>query len=154
MKKLLFGVCLIASMVGNIKAVQFMDLNHPQVVTGIYDDTKGHSDGGAALALVTHGNWCPLAIGGSLGNGLGGPSLGLGTSLNLLPAMQVLAGGILEILYPAPEKFSNLKVILSAPATGTPDISMSFGPHWLYVLNDGFKGKGMLVLFYGAAWKF
>jgi len=155
MKKtmLVLALVFIASQAKASK-IELIDIYHPQIVTGVFTDMKGHSDAGAAVALLTYGNWCPLAGGGTIGKGLGGPSVSLGTSLNLLPATQALFSGILEILYPDPYKFANLKAIIAPPETGTPDISMSFGPNWSYVFYDGIKGRFMTTWFYGAAWKF
>ena len=154
--KIIFGLLLLVSCGGQVRGegFKFIDLQHPQVITGVFTDMKGNSDGGVALAIVTYSNWCPVAIGGSMGRSLGGPSIAIGTSMNLLPSMQVIARTLLDVLYPDPVKFQNLKSIVTPPIPGKPDVSMSFGPHWSYVLNHGTKGKGMVTWFYGASWAF
>lgn len=154
MKKTLvsFALCFLPVMA--VAQVKIIDLNHPQVVTGVFSDFQGHKDGGAALALVTYGAGVPLAVGGTLGRGLGGPSVALGTMMNLLPAIKDGGMAIIKALYPDDAKFANLKGILAPPIGGKPDISMSFGPCFSYVFNNGLKGKGVWTLFYGAAWSF
>jgi len=154
MKKMLIAAvfCLSASaQAGSFKPIDFA---HPQIVTGVFTDLKGHSDAGASLAIIGYGNWCPVSVGGSLGKSLGGPSLAIGTSINLLPATQIMIGGLISAIYPAPDKFRNLKELLTPAASSGPDISMSFGPQWSYVFFNGLQGKGVITWFYGANWKF
>ena len=152
----LFGMGFAAG-VARAGTFKLIDINHPAVVTGVFSDLRGHSDAGISLAIVTHTgipNFVPVAIGGSLGHSLGGPSLAIGMSLNLLPDVKA---GILEIInavYSDPAKFQNLKGILAPPVSGTPDFSISCGSHWSYVLDNGIHGRGMLTLFYGAKWVF
>ena len=148
----------VGVMVGMARASDFALVNpaHPFIVTGFFTDLKGHTDGGAAVSLVTFKpipGWSVLDAGGSMGRALGGPSVALGGSYNVIPDVKagVLAG--IDALYPNPSQFANLKSILSSPV-GSPDITMTFGPHYSYVFNNGLKGKGMLTLFYGAAWNF
>ena len=80
--------------------------------------------------------------------------MALGTSVNVLPVIQAAAWIGIDALFPGSEKFANLKSLIYPADTSAPDIKMSFGPHFSYVFNDGLKGKGMITLFYGAAWKF
>jgi hypothetical protein len=157
MKNLIFSL-LVVFAAGSVKAADFvvLDVNHPAFVTGAFTDLKGHSDAGGALALLTYGpipGWVVFDLGGSLGRALGGPSVAFGGSYNLLPDVKATSLALLSVLYPDASKFANLKSILSSPVS-TPDITMSFGPHYSYVFNDGLKGKGMITLFYGAAWNF
>ena len=157
MKKIIFitaGLLALGFAAAQASGFALIDAKHPQIITGVFTDLKGHSDGGASLALVTHSEWVPVAIGGSLGRGLGGPSVALGTSVNVLPVIQAAAWIGIDALFPGSEKFANLKSLIYPADTSAPDIKMSFGPHFSYVFNDGLKGKGMITLFYGAAWKF
>jgi hypothetical protein len=137
---------------------KLLDPGNPQMVAGVYNDLRGHQDGGGALALITQKSgaidWTPLVIGGTLGQGLGGPSVALGTTANLLPDVKagLLAG--VRALWPDPVKFANIKAVLAPPAPGTPDAVMSIGPNVSYVFYDGLKGRLTFTLFVGAAWKF
>ena len=140
--------------IANAGGFALFDPAHPEIVTGAFTDLKGHTDAGVSLGLITYSEWCPLAIGGSLGRSLGGPSVAIGTSVNLLPVIQAAAWLGIDALWPDSEKFKNLKALIYPAETGTPDIKMSFGPHFIYVFNDGLHGKGMWTLFYGAAWHF
>jgi hypothetical protein len=159
-KRLTIAAILLWGLIGTkVCAGEFklIDPSNPIVTTGVYNDLKGHQDGGGALAIITYKGVIeavPLNIGGTLGKGLGGPSLAAGASINLLP--QVKAGSlmILTALYPDPDKFKNLKAILSPPPAGKPDITMSFGPNVSYVLYDGVKGKALFTVFIGAEWRF
>lgn len=153
------GMALMACGVVTAKAgsLSLIDPQHPQIVTGAFTDLKGHTDAGGAVALVTvSGNpyLVPLDLGGSLGRALGGPSVAVGMSANLAPAVLGALRLGLDSLFPDPDKFQNLKSVLMPATPGTPDITVSFGPHYSYVFNDGLKGKGIWTLFYGAAWTF
>lgn len=161
MKKLL----MVAVLLFSVKAVRGepyfkpIDISHPQITTGVFSDLKGHSDAGSSLALILHTptdgiDWTPLAIGGTLGAGLGGPSVAMGMSANLLPEVKAAARNILTILFPAPDKFANIKTILEPAVSGTPDITMAMGPHYSLVFIDGLKTKAMFTWFIGGAWKF
>lgn len=167
MKKVLLIVA-VCFMVDTAQAGYFrrMDIKHPQTSAGAFFDLQGHSDAGVSLALITHNtvdgciipgvclDWTPLAIGGTLGRSLGGPSIAIGTSANMLP---VLEKGLLQVVnavFPLPSSCVVLKKMLSPSVAGAPDISIAIGPHWSYVLTNGLQGKGMVTLFSGAAWKF
>ena len=160
------GLILLWGLIGtlvcadNVQAGQFklIDLHNPVVATGVYNDLKGHQDAGGALAIVTYKGVVeavPLSIGGTLGQGLGGPSVAAGASVNLLLATKAGTLMILTALYPDPDKFANLKAILSPPPPGQPDITMSFGPNVSYVITGpGVEGKAMFTIFAGAEWRF
>jgi hypothetical protein len=138
-------------------SLSIINPQHPQIVTGAFTDLKGHTDAGGAVALLTiAGNpyLVPLDLGGSLGRALGGPSVAIGASMNLAPAVQVAISLGLLSLFPDPAKFANLKSLFMPATTGTPDVSFSLGPHYSYVFDNGLKGRGMWTLFYGAAWTF
>ena len=152
----LFGIGFAAGM-AQASTFALINPNHPQVVTGAFTDLKGHTDAGGAVALVTvAGNpyLVPLDLGGSLGRALGGPSVAVGASANLAPAVLGALWLGLDALFPDPAKFQNLKSILQPATPGTPDISVSFGPHYSYIFDNGLKGRGTWTLFYGAAWTF
>jgi hypothetical protein len=151
----LFGIGFMDG-IATASDFKLIDVKHPVIVTGAFTDLKGHTDGGAAVALVAYKpikGWTVADIGGSLGRALGGPSMSAGGSYNLIPDVKATGLMLLTALYPDSNKFANLKSILSSPV-GTPDITMSFGPHYSYVFNNGIKGKGMVTLFYGAEWNF
>ena len=165
MIKILAVLMLLAA---NVDAGYFrgLDLNHPQTSLGTFSDLRGHSDAGGNLALITHSkvdgcivksfciDWVPLAIGGTLGNNLGGASLALGTSANLLPATETLLLIGIDALFPSADSAVAIKKLLSPSVGGSPDISIAVAVHWSYVFVDGLKGKGMATLFSGASWKF
>jgi hypothetical protein len=167
MKKIILSLALVF-LAGQARAGYFrgLDLNHPQTSMGTFSDLRGNSDAGGNLALITHSradgciikgfciDWTPLAIGGTLGNNLGGASLGLGASANLLPATEALLLTGINALFPAADRAVAIKKLLSPSIGGSPDISIAIGPHWSYVFTDGLKGKGIVTLFSGAAWKF
>ena len=148
---------------GYFKAI---DAAHPQTSMGAFSDLKGHADAGGSLALITHStkdgciipgvclDWTPLAIGGTLGKNLGGASIALGTSANLLPAVEQGLLAIIKGVFPSDDSAVVLKKMLLPSVSGNPDIAVAIGPQWSYVLNNGIKGKGIVTLFYGAAWKF
>ena len=161
--KTLFKTWLALSLLGlaagmaNAASLALIDPKHPQIVTGAFTDLKGHTDAGGAVALLTiAGNpyLVPLDLGGSLGRALGGPSVAIGASMNLAPAVQAAISLGLLSLFPDPAKFANLKSLFMPATTGTPDVSFSLGPHYSYVFDNGLKGKGEWTLFYGAAWTF
>lgn len=151
---------IIGTMVCVAEAGQFklVDPANPVIVVGVYDNLRGNSDAGGALAIITYKagsvELVPLSAGATLGRGLGGPSVAIGASANLLPPVKAGFRLILAALYPDPAKFANLKAILSPPQHGVPDVTVSMGPHYSYVLYKGIKGRGMATLFYGAKWSF
>jgi len=166
MKKIIMLVAMMAvSGVAHAGYFRGLDLNHPQTSLGTFSDFKSHSDAGGSLALITHSpadgciipgfciNWTPLAIGGAIGNNLGGASIGVGPSANLLPAAEniILIG--VNALFPAADKAMALKKLLKPSVSGNPDISVAAGPCWSLVFVDGLHSKGMWTFFTGAAWK-
>jgi hypothetical protein len=134
---------------------KLIDPAHPSIATGIFSDCKGHSDGGGALALVTYSpaEWVPVSVGGSFGKGLGGASIGLGSSINLLPATKSAFLIILDDIT-TNNQFTNLKDALKPASAGTTDIKMAIGPAYSLVFYDGLKSRGMWLLFTGCEWKF
>jgi len=135
---------------------KFIDPEHPRYTTGIFDDLKGHSDFGGTLAILTHDGpmeWTPLTIGGTAGRGLGGPSLALGSSINLLPQVKSVALKVVKAIWPG-DKFNNLKTILSPPKPGQVDITMVAAPHVNLVFYDGIKTRAATTMFYGVAWHY
>lgn len=151
------GVLLTITDPPQSSGFKLLDVRHPEIITGVFTDLRGHSDAGSSLALITYAgviDFTPLAIGASLGAGLGGPSVGIGASVNLLPEVKAGFLSVLNALYSRPDKFANVKAILSPAAPGLPDLTMSMGPHFSYIFENGFHGKTMVLLFYGASWKF
>lgn len=153
---LLLGMMAFAAPVWS-EPVRLLDPAHPQIVVGVYDNLKGGKDAGSSLAILTYKaagvELVPLCVGTTLGRGLGGPSVALGASANLLPPVKAGFRLILTALYPDSGKFANLKAILAPPTAGQPDIVMSIGPNASYVLYDGLHGKTLFTVFYGAQWK-
>ena len=162
MKKIIkvwIGLTLLGLAAGMANAGEFalMQPAHPIVATGIFSDFKSHSDAGAAVALVTSktiSEWTPVDLGGSLGRALGGPSLSVGSTVNLLPEIKQGLFSAVSALYPDPDMFTNIKEIFSPPNGGTPDVNMIMGPHFSYVFYKGLKGRGCITIFSAAKWSF
>ena len=126
-KKMLFVMLVIPLLAMSAMASNFalIDPDKPQTSAGIYTDMEnGNSAAGANVALITHSytsttnvvasvldGWTPLNLGGTVGDGLGGPSIALGTGLNLLPATRTTIANILTLV--APNSLSGLKSALT-----------------------------------------
>ena len=156
MKKIIINLVLCFLPVMAAAQMQVINPLHPIIVTGVFSDMRGHSDGGSALALLTmpQYDFVPLAIGSTIGQGLGGPSVALGMGFNLLPDIKFMGLFFVNCLWPQPEKFSNLKGMLAPPEDGKVDVVMSLGPNYNLVFFDGLRTKGLVTLFYGAKWQF
>jgi hypothetical protein len=167
MKKLTI-VVLLMMMWCQVQAAPYfrlMDPAHPQTSAGAFFDLKGHSDGGAILALITHApadgclipavcdGWAPLAIGGTMGQGLGGPSLAIGSSFNMLP---ITKAGLLALINAITNKsqFSNIKELLAPPALGLPDLAICIGPQYSLVIESLNRMKMVPTIFAGGTLKF
>ena len=123
MKKIMIGMVMMIGMSAYMYAsdFSFIDVKQPQVSAGKFYSLDGGSDGGWLLSIILHKNipqenmlsalitgWTPLEAGMSLGRGLGGPSVSVGTSLNLMPLAQT---GLLKFLdsITSPDSLSGLK---------------------------------------------
>ena len=158
MKKILviwFGLMALGFTAAVAGGFKLINPAHPQIATGVFSDFKGRTDAGGALALVTYApaEWVPLSIGGTLGSGLGGPSVGLGTSFNFLPTTKAAVLAILNDIT-KDGQYTNLKDVFKPAIVGTSDIKMSFGPAYSLVFYNGLKSRGVWLLFTGAEWKF
>jgi hypothetical protein len=143
-----------------------IDIKHPQTSLGVFSDLKSHSDTGANLALITHSTadgciipnfcipWTPLAIGGSFGKELGGPSITLGASANLLPGVEAGMLAIINKIFPADTDLVTIKTVLKPSIAGSPDVAFAVGPHLSLVFYDGLNSRLIFTIFSGAAWKF
>jgi len=137
----------------------------PQTSAGTFISMDGTgSAAGLAVAAVTHKvpasdnvlaafihGWVPLTIGGTLGAGLGGPSVAAGTGLNLLPAAQAGLRGIIGALA-RPGALSSLQAALQAKDS---PVALFVGPQYNLVFTAPNKCYGKPTWFVGASvtWK-
>lgn len=163
MKKLILVVVMMVMAAPARAALQFglVDFKHPQTSIGTFFDYKGHSDGGGVLALVLlqdegkSSPWVPLTIGGTMGQGLGGPSVSLGTGYNLLPGAKAVVWAILQFSTGLDDsKFKNIKELLAPPDLGKPDMDFFFGPQYSLVFTAPDRAKTVPTLFAGGTLKF
>lgn len=140
-----------------------LDLASPHFVAGAFVDPQdpGNSAAGSALALVTHStvdgcllpsvvceDWTPLAVGLSVNGGK--VLVGAGPSVNLAP---IFKAGLLRGLnaLTAEESYLGLKSSLGSVPISGPDVTMSFGPAWVFSPTENWKGY--FRVFAGAAWR-
>ena len=137
MKKKVILIIADAMLVGSlvaqvVSAADFalIDLKAPQTSVGTFVDAKnGSSAAGGLVALVTHKDrldntmlaafargWVPLTIGGTMGQGLGGPSVAMGMGVNLFPIAQASLYSLINAVSNK-DQLTGLKVALSASPT-------------------------------------
>lgn len=149
MKKIL-AIGLLAVMASGAYAVDFglVKLSAPQTSAGTFISmSKETSAAGATLTIITHkkiasdnifssliSGWAPLTLGGTIGSGLGGPSIAGGTGVNLLPASQASLLGLLNLLS-GDSSLTSLKNALSAKA-GSGAASLFIGPQYNLVFES------------------
>jgi hypothetical protein len=138
---MLFGAMVVSAQeVKKVPYFQLIDLAHPQTSIGGFSAKDGQFAAGGVLALITHtaadknktslmDGWVPLDIGGTLGSGLGGPSIAIGSGLNLLPAGKAIGLLLLDAVTKG-DQFTNLKDALKPPNTGSVDLVPFIGPHY------------------------
>jgi hypothetical protein len=148
MKKILIAGLLIV-MASGAYASDFglVKLSAPQTSAGTFISmSKDTSAAGATLTIITHkaipsnnilssliSGWAPLTLGGTIGSGLGGPSIAGGTGINLLPASQASLLGLLKLLS-EDGSLTTLKNALTAkPAGGA--TSLFIGPQYNLVFE-------------------
>lgn len=143
----------------------FIDIKAPQTSVGTFIDTKsGSSAAGGLIAVVTHKDkldntilaalargWVPLTAGGTLGQGLGGPSLAMGTGINLFPVAQASLYSLVNAISNT-DQLTGLKVALSASSTNA---TIFVGPQESLVVRSLNKMGTKLTWFVGASitWK-
>ena len=137
---------------------------HPQINAGAFLDPFAigtESGGGMMVPIVTHSpkdgcffpgltceDWSPFGAGWSVSHGQA--TLAIGPAVNLTPIMR---GGLLYTVnaLASGDKLANLKGMLSPPAPGVPDVTISVAPLWAY---DVLHNHGYFRVFTGAALKF
>ena len=124
-----------------------VNLSAPQTSIGTFISmSKDTSAAGATLTIITHkampsdhifssliSGWAPLTLGGTIGSGLGGPSIGGGTGINLLPASQASLLGLLNLLS-GDSSLATLKKALAAKA-GSGATSLFIGPQYSLIFE-------------------
>ena len=162
MKKILIAaaLCLAA---GGAQAGQFglLDLAAPQTSVGTFISMDGSgSAAGLAVAAVTYkapasnnvlaafvSGWVPLTLGGTMGAGLGGPSMAAGTGLNLLPAARA---GLLAVIssLAQPGALASLQGALHAQDS---PVALFVGPQYNLVFTAPDKCYGKPTWFIAAS---
>lgn len=159
---------MLGGMLPQLKASDFapIDLKAPQTSMGTFFEGSGESSSaGGLVALVTLKNtnldntvlgsisrsWVPLTIGGTMGRGLGGPSIAMGTGMNLLPVAQATLYSLLNALS-SPGQLNGLKVALAASPTAA---SLFVGPQESLIFRSPSKMQTKLTWFAGVSitWK-
>lgn len=169
MKKILIvvAVMVLASAPRAASAGGFglLDLAGPQTSAGTFVSMDGSgSAAGAAVAVITYkapasnnvlrafvSGWVPLTIGGTLGAGLGGPSVAAGTGINLLPAARA---GLLAAVgaLTKPGALASLQDALRAQDS---PVALFVGPQYNLVFTAPDRAYGKPTWFIGASvtWK-
>lgn len=158
----LMALGFVAAQAGTFAAI---DPAHPQTSVGVFNDFKGHYDGGAVVVLISQksqtqdllayiiNGWAPLTLGGTTGRGLGGPSVALGTGFNVIPAARTLALVAWESL--AGKGDISLHMTTPAAASAeTPSAELFIGPQYSWVFDSLKKSHACPTLYIGASIKF
>ncbi len=166
MKKIIMftAVMTMAGIVNAEPVFRLMDLAHPQTSAGVFSARDGHFATGGVLAVVLHpprtseaiavlDGWVPLDIGGSIGGGFDGPSLALGTGVNLLPSSKAVILTLLDALT-KDDQFTNIKDALNPPRTGSVDLVPFIGPHYNLVFITLTHAYLLQTWFIGGTLKF
>ncbi len=155
-------VCFCSMAANATPYFRLLDLNSPQTSMGAYIDpaNPGNTAFGTSLAIVTHSpkdgcllpgisceDWSPLALDYSAN---GGQILfGLGPSANLAPMIrQAAASGIMAVWG---DKYVTANNIASALQPSQRDLDIAFGPKWMVVPSQNWKGYFRIAA--GVAWK-
>jgi len=140
-------------------------LSAPQVSAGIFTAMDGSgSAAGTTVAVVTHKaissdnilasvieGWVPLSAGGTTGAGLGGPSISLGSGVNMLPATRTTLLALANFI--APNSLDGIKSALTASSSESP-ITAFVGPNLNLVFTSLTKLHTKGTVFYGAKFAF
>ncbi len=143
----------------------FIDLKAPKTSVGTFIDAKnGSSAAGGLVAVVTHKDrldntmlaalvrgWVPLTIGGTIGRGLGGPSVAMGTGINLFPVMQASLYSLVNAVA-GEDQLNGLKIALAASPTNA---TIFIGPQESLIMRSLNKAGTSFTWFVGASitWK-
>ena len=144
--ELAVGLTLLMAAVVSAQAsmFQFIDVKRPQTSAGVFNNYHGGSDAGGVLALITPtskapeilSGFVPLDIGGTIGKGLGGPSVALGMGLNVFPVSKTVLRTILNALTSA-DQFTNVKEAIAPANLGSVDLVPFIGPHENFIFKSG-----------------
>ena len=162
MLMILAGLAILVAGVVTARAGNFglLDLKAPQTSAGTFISMDGTgSAAGALVAVVTYrvpvsnnvfaaiGNgWVPMTIGGTIGAGLGGPSVSIGTGLNLLPTARA---GLLGLIgaFSGPGALASLKGALQASDS---PVALFVGPQYNVIFTATNKCHSVPTWFVGA----
>lgn len=167
MKKILIAVAILFYAGAPARAAGFglFDPAAPQTSAGTFISMDGSgSAAGLTVAAVTYkapasnnvlsafvSGWVPLTLGGTMGAGLGGPSMAAGTGLNLLPAARA---GLLAAIgaLARPGALASLQGALQAQDS---PVALFMGPQYNLVFMAPDKCYGKPTWFIGASvtWK-
>jgi hypothetical protein len=160
MKKLILAAVMCSA--ASVQAADFalIDLKAPVTSVGSFIDSQnGNSAAGGLVAIVTHkqhgmgvidaliSGWTPVTLGGTLGAGLGGPSVAMGTGVNLFPAAQAT----LFELVKAVSKDGQLNGLKVALAPSAPSATIFFGPQESLIFKNLNHYGTRLTWFIGAS---
>ena len=159
----LFGLGFMGG-VANSSDFALIDLKAPITSVGSFVDAgNGSSAAGGLVAIVTHkqkglgvldsliNGWTPITAGGTLGAGLGGPSIAIGTGVNLFPAAQATLYSLVNSVA-KDDQLTGLKVALAPSATAA---SIFIGPQESLIFKSTSHYGTRLTFFVGASitWK-
>ena len=162
MKKVIIAVGLVISCAAIGKAADFalIDLKAPVTSVGSFIDSQnGNAAAGGLVAIVTHkqgglgvidaliSGWTPITLGGTLGAGLGGPSVAMGTGVNLFPAAQATLFELVKAIS-KDGQLNGLKVALSPSA---PSAMIFIGPQESLIFKNINHYGTRLTWFVGAS---
>ena len=137
MKRVILSLVLVM-LAGVARAADFsfIKLNAPVTAVGTFIKASDASVApGGVVGIILHkqagtdflsslaSGWIPLTAGGTLGKGLGGPSVALGTGLNFVPAGKATLLGLIDSIS-SPNQLPGLKAAL---ASGQSNVTMFMG---------------------------
>lgn len=154
-------LCLVAAPAAHAGRFSLFDPAAPQTSAGTFISMDGSgSAAGLAVAAVIYrapassnvfsalGNgWVPVTAGGTIGAGLGGPSIALGTGLNLLPAARAGLLGVIGALA-RPGALASLQEALRAQDG---PLALFVGPQYNLVFTSPSRCFGKPTWFIGAS---
>lgn len=154
-------VCLAFAPAARAGRFALFDPAAPQTSAGTFISMDGTgSAAGLAVAAVTYrakasnnvlaafvNGWVPLTLGGTIGAGLGGPSVAAGSGLNLLPAARAgLLGAIGALAKPG--ALASLREALRAQDS---PVALFVGPQYNLVFTSPGRCYGKPTWFIGAS---
>ncbi len=162
MKNLIISTILVTSMGVPVMAsnFHFIDVKAPVTSIGTFIDAKaGSSAAGGTIGLVTYKSvpmgilgavinaWEPISLGGTLGNGAFGPSVAMGTGVNLLPIAQASLYSLINGI----SKEGQLNGLKIALAPSAPSATIFVGPMEALTFKDISHCATHLTWFLGAS---